>query len=187
MSDKSKKEGFLEKVDKSGCGTFQFTMKLISSIISFIIFCIVAIVVFRLKTNKTAKTNGTITNASCSSRLTSTEKNTTQLIYDCNLDVNYNVNNIDYSGNLTTSESTQYTSGTNINLEYDPSNPKDFQKASPIKSKTVSYILFCIASLILICMIVHIVLYKKSIWYQRYLCVELAAQTIGMVSHSISN
>lgn len=169
------KETTIDKVDKvftKGCGMYSFVTRLIL----FLCFCSILGCIGTLIYNSSAdykgKTTAHINYAKCNTNIVH-EGSRTKTKYDCDLNLSYNVNNIDYSGNLSTSSDKYYANNTKVNINYDLNNPKLFQIKEKISSKTISIILIVIAGLCLISSIVHVALYFTSEWYEHSLCADL--------------
>ena len=73
--------------------------------------------------------------------------------YNCNINVQYVVNGIKYSGNVTTSSSKNWTGATTIDVYYNPTNPHEvkYQEMTSQQTATFSVISGCCAIVITGC------------------------------------
>ena len=155
-----------------GCGLYSFFQGFCSSLCCFIIATCIGILIYKSNTKYTGKTVANINSSKCNSKIVY-ENNRNNIYYDCDLNLKYNVNNKDYSGNLHTSTQTNYDTKTNIAIDYVPNNPQLIQLHQYLSTKTSAIILFIVAGLCLICMITHTGMYLSNDWYKQKLCADL--------------
>ncbi len=104
-----------------------------------------------------------ITSAKCDTNLR-TINNRIETKYYCTLNLTYNVNNIEYLGEIMTESTTIYNPNTYIEIEYDELNPKIIN-IKGLENSTQSYISFGIAVAILIFSWFNFYLTSKSKTY----------------------
>ena len=117
------KKSFTSKL-YSGSARFGRDIALVSAILISIIGIILIIwgIILEVhKTKLTQKTSGTIEIATCIQKI-----NNNNIVYSCNLTVNYSVKGHKYTLNVNNIESdSTYTENDSIDIYYDPNNPNN--------------------------------------------------------------
>jgi hypothetical protein len=88
--------------------------------------------------------------------------------YNCNLKLEYVVDNVTNTTFYNTSDKS-HNVGDKIDIYYNSNNVSDI-KLSNVPNKTTGSILLGIGGCFIILLILHIILMKKSAWYNRILC-----------------
>jgi hypothetical protein len=109
-----------------------------------------------------ASTVGTITKAICTPQ-TNVSGKTTTVTYNCALTVEYTIDNIKYEHIVNTTDK-QYNINDTIELSYDKTNPNTVQE-KPMNVYTLSGILSCIATSLVLCAYLNYYLTNTSKTY----------------------
>ena len=99
---------------------------IIGSIIGLVFLCI-GIYLLSINQDNLVDTTATITASDCRS---SFDRNNT-VRYNCNLDVNYMVNDKNYTGKLSTADNIPHVNQSIINITYDKTNPQSITVQQP--------------------------------------------------------
>lgn len=126
---------------------------------AIIIIAVIALGINRLDDKHTSSVNGSITSITTPPGCTSsTYKGVTT--YSCPVTVSYTVNGTSYTISHTLDDSKAAVVGQQISVQYDPSNPSDGIVEYPPKS--MAYIFFGAAALVLIIVVINTMLVFKS-------------------------
>ena len=106
-----------------GCGTLQFWLQLLSSILFIVCFIMSGFFTVKQKNEFTAKTGATITKANCTQQINRDNKGNQSVSYNCNTQVKYNVGGEEYNNQLLLNSSSIYSDGDNIDIDYNEQNP----------------------------------------------------------------
>jgi hypothetical protein len=101
-------------------GKIMALFALISAIILALVMIPLGIYFIVHKTKLTSNILGNVSISQCTSRV---ENN--NIVYDCNITVDYKVEGKNYSLTATTSDSSEYKKGDSITVYYNPSNPSN--------------------------------------------------------------
>lgn len=129
---------------------------------------------------------GNIVKAVCNKIITIIKKDstqTTEISYDCSLNVNYNVNNNKFNKIINTKTAKLYSSGDNIDLSYEENNPTNV-RIKQISEKTIGKILIGIAIIIALFAIINAYLVTKS---KSYATISGATNALSDVSSIFSS
>lgn len=119
-------------------------------------------------------TKATITTATCNTSNTNGTSRT-----QCTLQLKYKDNNgVEYNNTLNSTDNKFYTPGQTIDISYESTNPNNIQM-NQLSLKTLSYILSCIAVLIVVGVSINYYLAQKSKVYASF---SGASDGIGMIS-----
>ena len=160
-----------DKVDNMlvQCGKFSGVIQIICSVVCIILSCGIGYYLFNKKDTH-IKTTATVLHGECKT-YSVRSGNSSRMQTDCLLEIEYKVGEEMKQQKINTSDKI-HSKGEIINITYDPANPADV-KYNEIPSKTIGTVLIGIGSLIIICLIVHIVLMNYSDWYKRLLCLNM--------------
>jgi hypothetical protein len=174
-----------DKVDNMliECGKVASFIQIACSVICILCLCGFGIFFFRKKNNR-IKTNATILNTDCRSYSVDT-KRTSRMRTDCILDIEYRVNGVMKQAKISTNDKIHYK-GEIIEINYDEKNPLDIAY-NQISSKTIGKTLIGLGMCVVILMIIHIILMKKSNWYKRIMCVNLVGSAFSGSSPGIGD
>lgn len=136
------------------------------AIVIAIVLVVIGIVLFSKNQSNLIDDTANIT------AITYCNKNPKSQNYDCEITVNYNVDNKTYTKKIQTT-SKLFTIGQNIDITYDSTNPNNATEKIT-RYKTLSYILFGIAILIVSISSVNYYLTSKSKLYSAALGAESA-------------
>jgi hypothetical protein len=167
------KPDVLDKADSMllKCGSFASIIQIVCSVLSILCLCGFGIILFRTKDTK-IKTTATVLHGQCNTYPVRTNSsNYTRMETDCILDIEYKVGDEMKQTKVNTSDK-MHSKGEIIEIYYEPSNPESV-KYKPLNNKIAGKILMGIGSCIIILMVIHIILMKKSDWYKRLLCFNL--------------
>ncbi len=160
-----------DKVDNMlvQCGTFSGVIQIISSVICILLSCGLGYFFYNKKETR-VKTTATVLHGECKT-YSVRSGNSSRMQTDCILDIEYKVGEEMKQQKITTTDKI-HSKNEIINITYDPANPADVTY-NEIESKTVGKVLIGIGSLVIICLIVHIVLMNYSDWYKRLMCINM--------------
>lgn len=136
----------------------------------------IGIWLIRKKNRYTAEANAKVIAATCDTvyNKDTNGKNTSANV-QCNATVKYMVNGKDYTGGVVTSDNRVYQEHQDMTVMVDPSNPHEFQQASPVSNKTLGIILIVIGAII---MIGSIIWFMLTIYYREAAIAETAFTAI---------
>jgi hypothetical protein len=158
------------------CGGFAYVLNIVSSVILIFSLLGFGYYFFTKKPKYTQITTGTVLEANCVPYTTSSGRGysrRTTTNYNCILKIKYNINNIEYISTLTTND-VFYVVGGTINIGYNDNQPNIIYYIDEYKKEHNRGIqLISCSSCIILLLILHIILYKKSDWYKRFLCFNL--------------
>jgi hypothetical protein len=144
MSDSNILNSVFDETSNLGKATTSITF--VISIIVGIILIIFAIYFGNLKSKPYVKAFIKSANCVTDSRIIN---NRIERSYGCLLNLNYNINNVEYINDISVNSSTVYNPNTFIDIEYDESNPNLINIKS-LENSTISYISVGIAILIIV-------------------------------------
>ena len=108
-----------------------------------IILIIIAIHLLFINQSNLVDSNAIVVDSHCVSNYDNKEGVT----YNCNLHIKYAVGGKSYSGQISTTGSTSYTVGDNVDITYNSTNPSEVT-ARQLRDKTLGYILLGVGILI---------------------------------------
>ena len=158
------------------CGGFASIIQIICSVICIICLCGFGIILFTKK-NKRIKTNAIVLERDCNTYPVQTNsRNYTKMKTTCVLDIEYKFGDEMKQAKVTTSDK-MHSKGEKIEIHYNPTNPEDVIY-KPLNNKTAGVVLLGLGSCVVVLMIIHIILMKKSDWYKRLLCLNLIGDVL---------
>jgi len=178
MSQPPRQDGWDKSMNLlSSCGKFAGMSTAIVCIILIVCFCGIGIYFFRKK-DKTVynSVSATITLANCS-QVVNRNGNRTTISYNCALQVKYTVDGKEYTASLT-SDDTVHNANETITIYYDVSNPNNVVY-SYIKNKSMGQIMIGAGACFIVLLIIHLILMKKSEWYNRIHCINTVSSVVG--------
>ena len=116
--------------------------------------------IFQDDSSEWSTTSAQVTESSCS-KITS--GNSTK--YKCDMKITYSVGDETFEDQIfTKTSSTQYSVGSNVDIEYETANPSTFREPS-ISIRYMGSIVLCVAVVIVLCTTIHYWLTRKSKLY----------------------
>jgi hypothetical protein len=174
-----------DKVDNMlvQCGTFSGVIQIVCSVICIILCCGLGYYFYNMK-DTGVKTTATVLHGECKTYSVQSGRSS-RMQTDCVLEIEYKVGEEMIKQKITTTDKI-HSKGEIIQVKYDPANPADV-KYNEIESKTVGTVLIGIGSLVIFCLIVHIVLMNFSDWYKRLLCINMVGSAFSGSSPGIGS
>jgi hypothetical protein len=180
MSNRFQSTDTFGKLDKGllKCGKFASIIQIVCSVLCIIIFGGFGFFMYLKKDNR-LETKATITNVNCRQEVVNSggRRGGSRIETKCIMDVKYSVDGKEYTGVVDTTE-TIHKKDEIITIKYEPTNPTIISYKQ-ITNKSLGMIMLGVASVIILFMIIHIVLVKKSDWYKRIMCLQLAGNVIS--------
>ncbi len=177
----------LGKIDKGliKCGKFASIIQIVCSVLCIVIIGGLGFFMYNKKDNN-LETKATVTGVVCRQEVVNNggRRGGTRIETKCTMNVKYTVDGKDYTGIVDTTETTHKTNDV-ITIKYDSTNPSVISYKQ-LSNKSTGMILLGVASFIVILMIIHIVLMKKSDWYKRIMCINMAANVVSSAMTPVS-
>jgi len=155
-------------------GTFTTMINTIIAVVIAIIMIAVGIFLYRLDQSDLVDTTATVTSSDCVPNRDSKGN----IKYSCNLGVKYTVDGKEYTGNIVKNGSMTQNVGTIVNITYNAKNPAEV-KDNTIRYKTISYVLFGIAVVIILGSGVN---YYMASRFKMYAAAQGASTTLSVLS-----
>ncbi len=175
----------LGKIDKGllQCGKFASIMQIVCSVLCIVIIGGIGFFMYNKKDNN-LETKATVTGVVCKQEMVRNSRNKSSIQTKCTMNVKYTVGGKDYTGIVETTETTHKTND-EITIKYDSNNPAVISYKQ-LSNKSTGMILLGVACFIIILMIIHIILMKKSDWYKRIMCINMATNVVSSAMTPVS-
>lgn len=175
----------LGKIDKGliKCGKFASIIQIVCSVLCILIIGGLGFFMYQKKDNN-LETKATVTGVVCRQEIVNSGRNRTRVQTKCTMNVKYTVDGKEYTGIVDTTETTHKTNDI-ITIKYDSTNPS-VVSYKQLTNKSTGMILLGVASFIVILMIIHIILMKKSDWYKRIMCINMASNVVSSAMTPVS-
>lgn len=155
-------------------GTFTTMLRSIIAVVIALVLIAIGIYLYKLDQSDLVDGTATVTSSDCVPNRDSKGN----LKYSCNLGVKYIVNGKEYTGTIIKTGNMSHAVGTLIDITYNSKNPAEV-KDSALRYKTIAYVMFGIAVILLLGTGVN---YYMSSRFKMYAAAEGASTTLSILS-----
>jgi hypothetical protein len=155
-------------------GTFTTMVKSIIAVVVALIFIAIGIYLYKLDQSDLVDGTATVTSSDC----VANRDNRGNLKYSCNLGIKYVVDSKEYTGTIIKTGNMTNAVGTLVDITYNSKNPAEV-KDSALRYKTIAYVMFGIAVVLLLGVGVN---YYMTSRFKIYAAAEGASTTLSVLS-----